>query len=319
MIQDAKNRIQALPTGPTQTILFIDEIHRFNKLQQDALLGAVEEGTITLIGATTENPGFSVIPALVSRCQTYRLYAHTDIDAIEVVKKAAHILKLTLKKDAISFLISYGSGDLRKILNALELASIGHKTLTAALLTQMLQSKTSRYDKTGDDHYDTISAFIKSMRGSQPDASLHYLARMIESGEDPLFIARRMVIFASEDVGNIQPTALVVATSCMQAIAQIGMPEGRIILAQCATYLATCKKSTASYEALGEAERDIKDLPWDPIPLHLRNPVNKVVKAEKYGDGHVRYPWKEDAKGNPMHQEYMPKNLIGKRYYRPTW
>lgn len=329
IIQSAKRRRAELPTEPTHTILFIDEIHRFNKLQQDALLGAVEQGILTLFGATTENPGFSVIPALVSRCQVYHLQPHTAADMQQIITKAGEHLGLAKPpKEVVDFLISYGSGDARKIISAIELAASGQKKLTLAHLQSVLQSKTSRYDKGGEEHYDTISAFIKSMRGGSAEASLHYLARMIESGEDPVFIARRMVIFASEDVGNAQPTALVVATACMQAVALIGMPEARIILAQCATYLATAKKSTASYDGISLALSDVQQLPWDPIPLHLRNPVNKVVKAEGYGAGHIRYPWKvtntsdlsaEEAGHEDHHtvqQEYLPANLKGKKYYQ---
>jgi putative ATPase len=247
----------------------------------------------------------------------------------QIITKAGEHLGLAKPpKEVVDFLISYGSGDARKIISAIELAASGQKKLTLAHLQSVLQSKTSRYDKGGEEHYDTISAFIKSMRGGSAEASLHYLARMIESGEDPVFIARRMVIFASEDVGNAQPTALVVATSCMQAVALIGMPEARIILAQCATYLATAKKSTASYDGISLALSDVQQLPWDPIPLHLRNPVNKVVKAEGYGVGHIRYPWKmtntsnlsTDEAGHEDHhtvqQEYLPANLKGKKYYQ---
>lgn len=319
IIQSAKRRKVELPTESPHTILFIDEIHRFNKLQQDALLGAVEQGILTLIGATTENPGFSVIPALVSRCQTYRLHAHSESDMKTLITKACKYLELRAPgRDVVDFLTSYGSGDARKILNAIDIAASGQKSLSVQHLTTALQSKTARYDKAGDDHYDTISAFIKSMRGGDADASLHYLARMIEAGEEPVFIARRMVIFASEDIGNAQPTALVVATACIQAVALIGMPEARIILAQCATYLATAKKSTASYDGIEAALSDVRNLPWDSIPLHLRNAVNKVVKAEGYGKDHVRYPWKEEAKGKVVEQEYLPNNLKGKKYYTLT-
>ncbi len=317
IILSAKRRRTELPTEPTKTILFIDEIHRFNKLQQDALLGAVEQGILTLFGATTENPGFSVIPALVSRCQVYHLQPHTEEDVKKIIEKACNYLELSKpSKEVVDFLTSYGSGDARKVISAIELAGSDQKKLTLAHLQTVLQSKTSRYDKGGEEHYDTISAFIKSMRGSDADASLHYLARMIESGEDPVFISRRMVIFASEDVGNAQPTALVVATACMQAVALIGMPEARIILAQCATFLATAKKSTASYDGISLALSDVQNLPWDPIPLHLRNAVNKVVKAEGYGLGHIRYPWKEEEKGNTVTQEYLPANVKGEKYYK---
>lgn len=314
--RQARGSIDDLPT-----ILFIDEIHRFNKAQQDALLGAVEQGTITLIGATTENPGFSVIAPLISRTHVYILHELNATELSEVVARAKpHMLHVKLSSEAHSFLISYASGDARKLLNALQSAlASGSKSITLPLLESILQQKMVRYDRAGDAHYDTISAFIKSMRGSQPDAAVHYLARMITAGEDPLFICRRMVILASEDIGNAQPTALVVATACMQAVMMIGMPEAQIMMSQCAIYLATAKKSTASYAAICEALRDIQDLTLDPIPLHLRNASNKVMKAAGYGAGHIRYPWQEEQKGKKVDQEYMPENLKGKKYYRPDW
>jgi len=300
-----------------QTILFVDEIHRFNKAQQDSLLKAVEEGIITLIATTTENPGFEVIPALVSRCHVYMLHSLTEDEMDLIIDRCLVYFKdVKLDEKARDFLRSYAAGDSRRVINALETAVKISKIITVELLSTVLQKKTIRYDKGGEDHYDTISAFIKSMRGSQPDATLHYLARMVDAGEDPIFIARRMVVFASEDVGNAQPTAIVVATACMQAVHMIGMPEARIILAQCATYLATAKKSTASYVGIEEALHDIATMPLDPIPLHLRNAVNKVMKNEGYGAGHIRYPWQEEKEGRKVDQEYMPKNLKGKKYYR---
>jgi len=302
----------------SQTILFVDEIHRFNKAQQDSLLKAVEEGIVTLIATTTENPGFAVIPALVSRCHVYMLNALTIDEMSQIIDRClTHMPQVALELEAREFLQSYGAGDSRRIINAFELATKVSNNITVELLATTLQKKTLRYDKSGEDHYDTISAFIKSMRGDQPDATLHYLARMIEVGEDPMFIARRMVIFASEDIGNAQPTALVVATACMQAVHVIGMPEARIILAQCATYLATAKKSTTSYVGITEAIYDVQTMSTDPIPLHLRNPVNKVVEREGYGKGHTRYPYQEEKKGKKIEQEYMPANLKGKKYYRP--
>lgn len=302
--------------GRKQTILFVDEIHRFNKVQQDSLLKAVEEGVVTLIATTTENPGFSVIPALVSRCHIFMLHALGDGEMNSLLTKTLESYPDSkIDDEARSFILSYSSGDARKLLNALELAVTTSKHITVQNLESILQKKTIRYDKTGEDHYNTISAFIKSMRGGQPDATLHYLARMISGGEDPIFVARRMVIFASEDIGNAQPTALVLATACMQAVAQIGMPEARIILAQCATYLATAKKSTASYDAISMALADVEDKILDSIPLHLRNPVNKVVKSEGYGQDHIRYPWKVEKEGGGVSQEYMPANLVGKKYY----
>lgn len=302
-----------------ETILFIDEIHRFNKSQQDALLPAVEQGTITLIGATTENPGFEVNAPLISRAHVYMLYALTNDDITKIVKSALDLFpEHKWDKAAIDHIVLHANGDARTALNAIELANTISKKVTLKVAEEAMQKKAIYYDKKGDAHYDTISAFIKSMRGGQPDATLHYLARMIKAGEDPVFIARRILIFASEDVGNAQPTALVVATSAMQAVHMIGMPEAQLILAQAATFMATAKKSIASTVGIGEALHDLETMTLDPIPLHLRNATNKVMKQFEYGKGHVRYPWLEERdKGKKVKQEYMPKNLAGKRYYRP--
>ncbi|MBI4226015.1 hypothetical protein HY612_02775 [Candidatus Roizmanbacteria bacterium] len=221
---------------------------------------------------------------------------------------------------SIKHLIKAANGDARTLINAVELAASINKNITLKVAEEAIQRKAIFYDKKGDWHYDTISAFIKSMRGSDPDATLHYLARMIKAGEDPIFIARRMVIFASEDVGNAQPTALVLATSCMQAVHMIGMPEASLILAQTATYLATAKKSITSTEGISKAIQDIDEENLDPIPLHLRNPANKVMKSFGYGKGHTRYPWLvEKQTGTKIQQEYLPKNLTGKKYYIPDW
>src|SRR3989344_2109950 len=303
------------------TILFIDEIHRFNKAQQDAFLPAVEQGVITLIGATTENPGFEVNAPLISRSHVYVLSALSDDDIVTIAKRAtARYKKITFEPDALKHIVKHANGDARTAINAIELAASISKTITLKVAEEALQRKAVFYDKKGDFHYDTISAFIKSMRGSQPDATLHYLARMIKSGEDPIFIARRMVIFASEDIGNAQPTALVLATSCMQAVHMIGMPEAKLILSQTATYLATAKKSISSTTGITEALNDIETLQLGAIPLHLRNPSNKVMKQEGYGRGHVRYPWLEEKMtGKKVKQEYLPENLKGKKYYRPDW
>ena len=303
------------------TILFIDEIHRFSKAQQDGFLPHVENGTITLIGATTENPGFEVIAPLVSRCQIYVLYALNEKEIEILVKRAIKFYpKHKWDKEALLHIIKHANGDGRTAINAVELAASINKKVTLRVAEEAVQQKAIYYDKKGDWHYDTISAFIKSMRGSDPDASLHYLARMIKVGEDPVFIARRMVIFASEDIGNAQPTALVVATSCMQAVHMVGMPEAGLILAQTATYLATAKKSIASSTGIWQALSDIEEKNLDPIPLHLRNPENKVMKSLGYGRGHVRYPWLvEKQTGKKITQEYLPKNLRGKKYYLPDW
>ncbi len=304
-----------------RTILFVDEIHRFNKSQQDGFLPHVENGTIILIGATTENPGFRVNAPLISRSQVYVFYALQDEHLQAIAEKATNIYtKHTWEKDAINHFIKSANGDGRTLINAIELAASINKKVSLKVAEEAVQQKAIFYDKKGDWHYDTISAFIKSMRGSNPDATLHYLARMIKAGEDPLFIARRMVIFAAEDIGNAQPTALVLATSCMQAVHMIGMPEASLLLAQTATYLATSKKSISSTIGISEALSDIDEQNLDPIPLHLRNATNKVMKHLGYGKGHVRYPWQsERSNGKKVIQEYMPENLIGHKYYRKDW
>jgi len=303
------------------TVLFVDEIHRFNKAQQDAFLPYVEDGTITLIGATTENPGFEVIAPLVSRSQIYVLYALNDKEIETIIKRAIKLdSKHKFDSEAIKHIIKNANGDARTAINAVELSSSISRHVTLRVSEEAVQRKAIYYDKKGDWHYDTISAFIKSMRGSDPDATLHYLARMIKAGEDPIFIARRMVIFAAEDIGNAQPTALVVATSAMQACHMIGWPEASLILAQAATYLATAKKSLSSSMGIWSALSDIDEKNLDPIPLHLRNPENKIMKALGYGQGHVRYPWKVQREtGRKIVQEYMPKNLKGRKYYKADW
>lgn len=305
----------------SRTILFVDEIHRFNKSQQDAFLPHVENGTIILIGATTENPGFRVNAPLISRTQVYVLYSLSDDDLKKIVARTIkEYPKNKWKPEAIEHFVKSANGDARTLINAIELAASISKTVDLQTAEQAVQQKAIYYDKKGDWHYDTISAFIKSMRGNEPDAALHYLARMIKSGEDPIFIARRMVIFAAEDIGNAQPTALVLATSCMQAVHMIGMPEATLLLAQTAAYLASAKKSIASTTGIFEALNDIDAEHLDPIPLHLRNASNKVMKGLGYGKGHTRYPWLvEKETGKRVSQEYLPKNLRGKKYYRPEW
>jgi len=304
-----------------QTVLFVDEIHRFNKAQQDAFLPYVENGNITLIGATTENPGFEVIAPLVSRSQIYVLYALSELEIGEIVKRAIKFYpKHKWDKAAIEHIVKHANGDARTAINAVELANSLSKKINLKIAEDALQQKAIYYDKKGDWHYDTISAFIKCMRGGSADGALHYLARMIKAGEDPVFIARRMLIFASEDIGNAQPTALVVATSCMQAVHMIGWPEAGLIIAQTATFLATAKKSIASTNGLYAALNDIDEKNLDPIPLHLRNASNKVMKSLGYGRGHVRYPWlSEKQTGKKIIQEYLPKNLTAKKYYVPDW
>lgn len=307
-------------TSKNPTILFVDEIHRFNKSQQDAFLPHVEDGTIILIGATTENPGFRVNAPLISRAQVFVLYPLSEDHLRSIVSIAQkEYPKHTWTDEAVDHLIHSTEGDARSLLNAIELCTTLGNKITLKVAEQAVQRKAIYYDKKGDYHYDTISAFIKSMRGGDPDATVHYLARMIKAGEDPLFIARRMVIFASEDIGNAQPTALVVAVSCMQSIHMIGMPESQYMLAQTATYLATAKKSTASTEAYFAALADLDTHSLEPIPLHLRNAVNTVVKKLGHGKGHVRYAWKEEKKGNVVEQDYLPVNLKGKKYYKKDW
>src|SRR3990167_880989 len=303
------------------TILFVDEIHRFNKAQQDAFLPHVEVGTIVLIGATTENPGFEVNAPLISRSQVYVFYSLNFAELEKIANKAIKLFpKHKWQTISIKHLIEMSNGDARTLINAIELAASISKNISLKVAEEAIQRKAIFGFKKGDWHYDTISAFIKSMRGSNPDATLHYLARMIKAGEDPVFIARRMLIFAAEDIGNAQPTALVLATSCMQAVHMIGMPEASLILAQTATYLATAKKSIASTEGISVALSDIEEENLNPIPLHLRNPANKVMKSFGYGKGHTRYPWQvEQETGVKVNQEYMPKNLKGRKYYKPDW
>lgn len=309
----------------TGAILFIDEIHRFNKGQQDALLGAVEKGTITLIGATTENPSFEVNAALLSRCQVYNL---KSLDKNEL----RELLELSLKKDSwlsglnielkdVEALIRISGGDGRKILNLLELTvqnqlNLGQKkiVITDEAVLQVAHQKVALYDKKGEQHYDIISAFIKSMRGSDPNAAVYWLARMIEGGEDVKFIARRLVIFASEDIGNANPNALLLATSTFDAVHKIGYPESRIILSQCVTYLASCPKSNASYLAIGQAQRTVQQTGDLPVPLHLRNAPTKLMKSMGYGKD---YQYAHDYENSFSGQEYLPDEIAGTMFYDP--
>jgi putative ATPase len=303
------------------TILFVDEIHRFNKAQQDAFLPFVEDGTVALIGATTENPSFQIIAPLLSRCKVFKLeqLSYDDLKTI-ATKVILEFPTWKIDEEALDFLILNSNGDARFLINSLELVFSLAKKVTVKVAQKALQNKHIYYDKKGDNHYDTISAFIKSMRGSEVDATLHYLARMIKAGEDPLFIARRMVIFASEDIGNIRPNALVLATSCMQAVSQIGMPESQLILAQTAVYLAQCPKSIASSTGLFAALSDVENLPLDMIPLHLRNASSKLMKELGYAKGHVRYPWQEERiTGKKIKQQYLPDNIKDRKYYEQDW
>jgi len=303
-----------------KTILFVDEIHRFNKAQQDGFLPHVENGTIILIGATTEIPIFRINAPLLSRSQLFVLNPLQNKDIEKVVLRTLKLFpKVKFEKEAVDHIVNYSNGDARFAINAVEVVVSTSKKLDLKTAEEAMQRRAVYYDKKGDYHYDTISAFIKSMRGSDPDATLHYLARMLKAGEDPMFIARRMVIFASEDIGNAQPTALVVATSAMQAVHMIGLPEAQLILSQTATYLASAKKSIASTVGIFEALNDVEIDNLPAIPLHLRNASNKVMEKLDYGKGHIRYAWKEETKGKKVNQEYLPKELKGKKYFRKDW
>ena len=286
--------------GEKPKVLFLDEIHRFNKSQQDFLLPYVESGKLTLIGATTENPSFEVIPALLSRCRVFVLNELEPTEMAEIMSRTG----LLIPKDAKEWLIQMANGDARQALSMLEATNHLYKKIALAHLKEALQSKFLRYDKKGDEHYNTISAFIKSMRAGQPDAALYYLARMIDAGEDPKFIARRMVIFASEDIGLLQPTALVVANAVFHAVEIIGMPEARINLAHGAAYLAGCKKEKRVYDAIEEALEDVKKYGNLPIPMSIRNAPTKLMKDMGYGEGYEKYT-KEDL---------MPEKLKKKKY-----
>lgn len=304
-------------------IVFIDEIHRFNKSQQDSLLAAVEKGIICLIGATTENPSFEVISALLSRCQVLILKELGKDDLLKVLNRALNEDEWLKKKNVTvteyESLLLYSGGDARKLLNYLEIVvaandSGGGVLLTNTSVQKSIQQVIPVYDKSGEMHYDIISAFIKSIRGSDPQASVYWLARMLEGGEEPKFIARRMLILASEDIGNANPNALLLATSCFHAIEVIGMPEARIILSQTAIYLASSPKSNASYLAINDAMDFVKQTGGLPVPLHLRNSPTKLMKELNYGLG---YLYAHDYKGNFIEQEFLPEQLTGKVFYKP--
>lgn len=310
-----------------KAILFIDEIHRFNKGQQDALLGAVEKGIITLIGATTENPSFEVNSALLSRCQVYVLkpLSHEELIALlkDVIAKDEWLSTKSIELKETESLINISGGDARKLLNLFELtvqnfplSARGAEaiTITNDLVMQVAQKKIALYDKQGEQHYDIISAFIKSMRGSDPNGAVYWLARMIEGGEDVKFIARRMLIFASEDIGNANPNALLLANATFEAVAKIGYPESRIILSQCATYLASSVKSNASYEAIGMAQAAVGKYGDLPVPLHIRNAPTKLMKNMDYGKG---YKYAHSFEGNFAEQEYLPDELANTKFYNP--
>lgn len=303
-------------------LLFIDEIHRFNKAQQDSLLGAVEKGIITLIGATTENPSFEVISALLSRCQVYVLRALTEDHLMALVRQAMEkdkwLAEQGLQIKEWEALLQLSGGDARRLLNLVELlaASIpgAPKVLTNAIAQDIVQKKMALYDKTGEQHYDIISAFIKSLRGSDPNAAVYWLARMIEGGEDPKFIARRMLVMASEDIGNANPNALLLATSCFQAVELIGYPECRIILSQAATYLASSPKSNAAYMAINNAQALVGRTGDLSVPLPIRNAPTGLMKKMDYGAG---YKYAHDYPGNFADQEFLPEQIAGTKLYDP--
>ena len=322
VIEETKN-FMLNPAG--KSILFIDEIHRFNKLQQDALIPYVENGTIILIGATTENPYFEVNKALISRSMVIKLEPLTEENILQILKNALERkdglgeYKIKIEEETLKKLALISNGDVRTALNGLEIATLttaisedGYIHLTDDVIKNSVQERKAVFDKNGDSHYDNISAFIKSMRGSDPDAAIFYLARALNGGEDPMFLARRIVICASEDVGMANPNALVVANSCMQAVHMIGMPEARILLAEAAVYVATSKKSNASYMAINKALDDVKNKDTGEIPMHIRNAPIEKMKELGYSEGYL-YP--HDFPGHYIEQQYLPDKMLGTKYY----
>lgn len=312
-----------------RTILFIDEIHRFNKAQQDAILPYVENGTITLIGATTENPSFEVISPLLSRCRVFTLNALTDEQikvivqrAIEDEERGIGKMNVELDDDALEFLLVMSNGDARVALNALELAASttapsedGKRHIKLDAIEDAIQRRALLYDRAGEEHYNIISALHKSLRGSDPDAALYWLGRMLEAGEDPLYIARRLIRFASEDIGMADPQALVIATAAQQAVHFVGMPEGNLALAQAVVYLATAPKSNSLYTAYSRVQQDVEKTRNDPVPFHLRNPVTGLMREIGYGKG---YKYAHNFPGHFVEQQNLPDSLQGKRYYYPS-
>ena len=328
-VSDIKNAVEEAgnpllnPSG--KCILFIDEIHRFNKLQQDALLPFVEDGTVILIGATTENPYFEVNKALISRSMVIKLEPLEKKDIVKIIKNAITNkdglgnYNIKISDDTIEVIADIANGDVRTALNGIEVAVLTTKMnsdgiieITNEIAAQSMQKRKAMFDKSGDSHYDNISAFIKSMRGSDPDATLFYLARALNAGEDPMFLARRIVISASEDVGMANPNALVVATSAMQAVSMVGMPEARIILAEAAVYNATSKKSNASYLGINKALEDVANKDTGSIPMHIRNAVASGMEQFGYGEGY-KYP--HDYPGHFVEQQYLPDEMMGTKYY----
>lgn len=323
-VKDVRSIISRAKAAGTKSILFIDEIHRFSKSQQDSLLGAVEKGIVTLIGATTENPSFEVISPLLSRCQVYILKAFEKEELIKFIELGKVFLEKEInKKITISeneALLRISGGDARKIYNALELTvktlagNLEEIIITNELVLEIVQQNLAIYDKSGEQHYDIISAFIKSLRGSDPNAAVYWLARMVEGGEDPKFIARRMLILASEDIGNANPNALLLANSCFDAINKIGWPEGRIILSQTAVYLASSPKSNASYTAIKDAQQIVKSTGDLPVPLHIRNAPTKLMKDIGYGKD---YKYAHNYEDNFTESEFLPDEIKGKKFYDP--
>ncbi len=322
-LREAIAQAEAERRRGARTVLFVDEIHRFNKAQQDALLPYVERGTVTLIGATTENPSFEVIPALRSRCRIFTL-ASLDASAMERIARRAladetrglGARKLEIAADALELVVKLGAGDARRLLALLETAAERVETaIDRTAILAALEKRPVDYDKAGESHYDVISAFIKSLRGSDPDAAVYWLARMLEGGEDPRFIVRRMLIFASEDVGNADPRALPLAAATAEAFDRVGMPEGRLLLGQCATYLACAPKSNRSYRAIDAAIAEVRDSGALPVPLHLRNAPTEFMRSEGYAKG---YQYPHDLPGHFVATQYLPDELRDSVFYLPS-
>lgn len=326
-VKDVREIIERARLLPQAPVLFIDEIHRFSKSQQDSLLGAVEKGHVTLIGATTENPSFEVIAPLLSRCQIYVLEPLQEKNLEDLLTKACRTLSQIYRREISigesAALLRISGGDARKLLNAIELiVDISNQDITPdnpikitnELSLKVIQNNLARYDKSGEMHYDLISAFIKSMRGSDPNAAVYYLARMVEAGEDPLFIARRMIILAAEDIGNANPNALLLANACFDGLNKIGWPEGRIMLSQTAIYLACSAKSNASYMAIEQALQEVRNSGDLPVPLHLRNAPTTLMKNLGYGK---TYQYAHQFEGNFVEQEFMPETISCKQFYNP--
>ena len=326
-VKEIREIIQKVKSGGMfsdgNAILFIDEIHRFSKSQQDSLLAAVENGTITLIGATTENPSFEVISALLSRCQVFTLKSHSvdDLEKIllSAIQKDEYLKSLSIEIKEKEALFKISSGDARKLLNSFEIIVNNlkeeTKTITNEIVLKIIQQNIALYDKNGEFHYDVISAFIKSIRGSDPNGAVYWLAKMIEGGEDPKFIARRLIILASEDIGLANPTALIMANNCFSAVEKIGWPESRIILSQCAIYLSCCEKSNSSYVAINKAQESLSNNDQLSVPLHLRNAPTKLMKELNYG---ADYMYSHDHKDNAHVQEFLPNELKNTTFFTPS-